>query len=244
MEALSDAQKLLIAQIISNPSLFATYRQEPTLPMRLTGPSDASQPIFPLERTTLAQEALATQVSPRWLESATFLPVNGTVQQVVVGPVLEEHRQGTVTPTPSDLAETPTNRQILRNRSQSPDFGGFKPCQISDLVASFIPSFDTDDSKNLKSKPLATGEYEEIGMHMIKAIGGMLNEQRPHFLPVLGGLLVAIITTLDAEILKYDKTSEKLTRQPKWPSLLPPEHQPRQPYGSNCGNPLTIWNLV
>ena len=144
------------------------------------------------------------------MESTTLRPINGAVQQMIGTPDFEEHRQGTITPTPSELVDSPTNRQMLRNGSQSPDFGGFKPHQISNLVASFIPLFETDDPKNLKSKPLATGEYEEIGMHLLQTFGGMLNEQRSHFLPLLGGLLIATITTLDVEILKHDKTSESL----------------------------------
>ena len=140
MEALSDAQRMLIAQIISNPSQFATYSHELNSPWSVRA-SDASQPIFPVPQSLAAP---ASQISPARQASTMPQPVNGTTQQVIGTHEVEEQRHGTITPTSSELVDSPTNRQMLRNGSQSPDFGGFKPHCISALVASFTPLFETD----------------------------------------------------------------------------------------------------
>ena len=44
-------------------------------------------------------------------------------------------------------------------------------------------------------------------MHLLQCFGEMVQEQKVHFMPLLGGLLAAAITTLDAESLQYNKAS-------------------------------------
>ena len=204
MEVLNDAQRILIAQIISNPNMFAVYRPEMNLQRPVTRTSEASQPIFPVPQGPTAQAEL---ISSSWLTSTSCLPVNVDTQQPTPAPGLEAQRPGTITPTHSELVDSPPNRQMLRHGSQTPDFGGFKPYHVTNLVTSFTPLFDTDEHRTLKTKQLAPSEYEEIGMHLLQCFGEMVQEQKVHFMPLLGGLLAAAITTLDAESLQYNKAS-------------------------------------
>ena len=91
---------------------------------------------------------------PNWLVPSASQQVPVTAPVVLLESVANTQKPGTLTPTPSEVADSPADSHIVGDGIQTPDFGGFKPSQISFLVAAFTPLFEDNDAGKLKPKHL------------------------------------------------------------------------------------------
>ena len=91
-----------------------------------------------------------------------------------------------------------------------PDFGGFRPREISYLIAAFSPLFENEGVVGFKPKSLDVSVYEGIGIDLVHAMGCMLDGPKSHLLAVLSGLSRAIINKMDEVVLKAGKNLDQM----------------------------------
>ena len=194
MDALSDIQKHLIAQIIANPDLSAA-----TETTRRIGEGNVRPPgieslgrVVPPRRLTVDQ--VSTNVVTTPLAEPDGDPWGDTQMTVATG-------EGS---KPGYVAAMLGKPYIQAGRVN------FRTTQIDFLLAAFVPLFDDTRKRNLISKHLDPCDYNEIGTHVVHALRAMLVDKKSHHMQVLGGLAHAIIEAVDEGIVEKGTHPENL----------------------------------